>query len=75
MHGWFKSDMVGLREKNWKIMTGRRYMDIGAPEAAEILNRNIDANTKALKELTRIVKILKDEIHHLKERVEKLEKS
>ncbi|HPA15639.1 MAG TPA: hypothetical protein PKV75_10275 [Desulfobacterales bacterium] len=50
-------------------------MDIGAPEAAEILIRNIDANTKAIIDLTRVIKILKEEIHQLKERVEKIEKN
>lgn len=50
-------------------------MDIESPEAAEVLVRSIDANAKALKDLIRIVKGLKEEVRELKERLEKLEKS
>ena len=42
-------------------------MDIESPEAADILVRTMDANSKAIKELVERVKKLEQEVRQLKE--------
>lgn len=50
-------------------------MDLESPEAVDILLRTIDANSKAIKDLSTMLKHLKEEVHALKDKVERLEKS
>lgn len=48
-------------------------MDIESPEAADILVRTMDANSKAIKELVERVKKLEQEVRQLKEDAKKRE--